>query len=69
VDFRLSDAMLGYWANFVKTGDPDGGDLPSWPRYDGGKALMRFFDGVEVRPDDRISRMQMLDAAFTPNAR
>jgi len=65
VDFALSDAMLGYWANFVKTGDPNGGDLPKWPRYDGGRALMRFFDGAQVRADDRISRMQMLDAAFT----
>jgi len=65
VDFRLSDAMLGYWANFVKTGDPNGGGLPKWPRYDSGNPLMRFFDGIEVRPDDRISRMKMLDAAFT----
>jgi len=67
VDFKLSDTMLGYWANFVKTGDPNGGDLPRWPRYGSGSPLMRFFNGVEVRPDDRISRMRMLDAAFTPN--
>jgi hypothetical protein len=30
---------------------------------------MRFFDGIEVRPDHRISRMKMLDAAFTQVSR
>jgi para-nitrobenzyl esterase len=69
VDFRLSDTMLGYWANFVKTGDPNSGDLPKWSRYDSGNSLMRFFDGAEVHTDDRIARMKMLDAAFTPDSR
>ena len=69
VDFALSDAMLHYWANFVKTLDPNGDDLPRWSRYGDGAALMRFFNGVQLRADDRISRMQMLDAAFTPAGR
>ena len=29
----LSDAMLRYWGNFVKTGNPNGPNLPSWPAY------------------------------------
>ncbi len=29
-DFALSDRMLDYWTNFMRTGDPNGGELPKW---------------------------------------
>lgn len=29
-DYELSNKMLGYWVNFMKTGDPNGVDLPEW---------------------------------------
>ena len=32
-DRAISDAMIGYWTNFAKTGDPNGPGLPPWPRY------------------------------------
>ena len=32
VDFALADKVTGYWANFIKTGDPNGEGLPVWPR-------------------------------------
>ena len=40
-DNRMGDIMSGYLVNFVKTGDPNGVDLPQWPRYraDGGKQM------------------------------
>jgi para-nitrobenzyl esterase len=68
IDRTLSTTMLKYWANFVKTGNPNGTDLPKWPRYDSsiGNPLMRFDDRAQARPDDRTARMQLLDSAFQP---
>ncbi|NIJ35920.1 para-nitrobenzyl esterase [Sphingopyxis panaciterrae] len=33
VDREIARRMSGYWVNFVKRGDPNGGDLPHWPRF------------------------------------
>jgi para-nitrobenzyl esterase len=40
-DEQVSELMQGYYANFVKTGDPNGPGLPLWPRADEG-AEMQF---------------------------
>ncbi|TWR31024.1 carboxylesterase family protein [Mucilaginibacter pallidiroseus] len=31
-DYKVSEAMEGYFANFIKTGDPNGASLPKWSR-------------------------------------
>jgi len=33
-DWELAAMMARYWANFVKTGDPNDAQLPTWPRLD-----------------------------------
>jgi para-nitrobenzyl esterase len=51
-DQRVSEVMQGYWAQFIKTGDPNGPGLPHWPVVadkDGG--LLRQTIGAETRED------------------
>jgi carboxylesterase type B len=40
----LSTQMTSYWANFARTGDPNGPGLPVWPRYRGDTESYIQFD-------------------------
>lgn len=33
-DRQIADAMSSYWANYIKTGNPNGPNLAPWPAYD-----------------------------------
>ncbi|MGH9718429.1 MAG: carboxylesterase/lipase family protein [Candidatus Acidiferrales bacterium] len=42
-DLKIAAQMNSYWANFAKTGDPNGPGLPHWPRFTKkGDELMNF---------------------------
>jgi len=46
-DEQISALMQGYYANFVKTGDPNGPGLPAWPRADEGAEMQYMVWDVE----------------------
>ncbi len=49
VDRAVSEAMQQYWTNFAKTGNPNGGSLPQWPRFDvASRAYIEFRDAGPV---------------------
>lgn len=33
-DYRVSALLQAYWVNFIKTGNPNGGQLPKWTAFD-----------------------------------
>ena len=41
-DEQLSDAMITYWSDFVRTGNPNGPGLPPWPAYEANKDLCQI---------------------------
>jgi len=60
-DFKLSQVMESYFANFIKTGDPNGPGLPAWPAYSaGGFQVMRLDVDSGAVPEAR-PRYQLLD--------
>lgn len=63
---KLAHIMNSYWANFAKTGDPNGEKLPDWPLYDTQKEeiLDIELNGNPVgKPDPRKARLDVIEKA------
>lgn len=52
-DYDLSDRLCNYWANFIKTGNPNGEGLPEWKPF--------TKDAPEVMEIGREQRMTKID--------
>lgn len=50
-DAELARRMSAYWASFIKTGNPNGKGVPSWPTYSAkDKKIMILGDAVKAEP-------------------
>jgi len=61
-DRKLSDAMTSYWANFARSGDPNGPGLPKWPAYADGQQVQHLDVAITAAPDALRPRYETLDA-------
>jgi para-nitrobenzyl esterase len=64
-DFKVSEAMGTYWTNFVKTGNPNGGGLPDWPKSDRqNRYQVLYLSGKDIHAtaDTTRARYEFLDA-------
>ncbi|NBC02223.1 MAG: carboxylesterase family protein, partial [Bacteroidetes bacterium] len=64
---ELAEVMNSYWANFAKTGDPNGEGIPEWPVYNiqNEEILEIEPDGETVgKPDPREERLDVIQMAI-----
>jgi para-nitrobenzyl esterase len=62
-DYKVSKVMQEYFANFIKTGNPNGPGLPTWPTFDTGQ---RMTIDVDTRAElEKVrARYQFLDQFY-----
>ena len=55
--------MQGYFANFIRTGDPNGGDLPEWDAANQSKAVPVMHIDVQAKqlPEKNRERYLFLE--------
>jgi para-nitrobenzyl esterase len=65
-DRRLSDALVSYWTNFAKAGDPNGAGLPPWPRYTtADPRFMRLDAEIAAGPVPDLGSLHKIDHIYT----
>lgn len=66
-DWAMSDVVSGYWVAFAKTGNPNGGQRPEWPRQSSDRDVLLNFaaDGITAKDDFEKKRTMFFDARYT----
>jgi para-nitrobenzyl esterase len=62
-DYKVSEIMQGYFANFIKTGNPNGPGLPNWPAAKSGDnvQVLHIDVNTQAKPDQSRERYLFLE--------
>jgi para-nitrobenzyl esterase len=65
-DYKISEVMQAFFANFIKTGNPNASGLPPWPAANSGAAsqVMRLDVDSRAEPDTTRERYVFLDTLY-----
>lgn len=55
--------MNAYWANLVKTGNPNGPGLAPWPSFTKTREVMHIDIASHAQPEQHRDRYEFLDSA------
>ncbi len=65
VDQKIADTMSAYWANFAKSGDPNGPGLPDWPAYEPENEEVMILDTrIEAKPLPTLKELETWENFF-----
>jgi len=66
-DKKMGAIASAYWVSFGKTGDPNGGGRPQWPKYrPGSDQIINFTNrGVEVQADPIKARLDIWEKVWS----
>ena len=66
-DVAMAKVTSAYWVSFAKTGNPNGGGRPRWPRHDAATdTVMNFTNaGVFAQPDPIKARLDLLQRVWS----
>jgi para-nitrobenzyl esterase len=70
-DYALSNQMQDYWTDFAKTGNPNGPDVPKWPKYDasGNWQVMHLQPDAHAEPAQHQDRYKFLERVWDNHPR
>jgi para-nitrobenzyl esterase len=60
----LATAIHDSWVQFIKSGDPNGGGLPAWPRYDAAHRATLLLDRTCTVVEDPVGAVRALWPEF-----
>ena len=62
---RLTNTMMSYWINFARTGNPNGPDLPIWPRFTPRSGMAMYLNpDAQSGPWPNMTQIRAMDEYF-----